>query len=473
MNKISLPFDPQDEIFRWGPIPGKFLYASHFTEVHLGIFEKKYNENWPETIFLLKNGQYLWLNRAKDLEKAGRRVFIRYLFPKSKRKKIYSQWLMIISLLNELYKKIELQNLSQVSNLTLLKLWNEFNNLYIKFWTTGSIPELANYGSISYLEEKLQAYFASEDERTRALEILTAPTYLSFYQEEEVDLSKTANLIEHQKKYFWLKNSYAGTNVLTVSFFRNRKKSLPNNLATEISKKLKLAIQRKRELEGRYRLPKELLDISEAISDGISWQDERKKNIFIALHYINLMAKEIARRFGYKVIDLKFLWSFEITQIIKGKNLHKKIKKREKGLGFQFFRTCKEFSSDETNLIWHSYEVKNIDQEQTYLKGIVVSRGNGRKLTGRIHILLDPLKARTFKQGEILVAPMTSPEYIFAMRKASAILTDTGGLTSHAAIISRELGIPCIVGTKIATKVLKDGDLVEVDAEKGLITILN
>ena len=73
------------------------------------------------------------------------------------------------------------------------------------------------------------------------------------------------------------------------------------------------------------------------------------------------------------------------------------------------------------------------------------------------------------KDGEILVAPMTSPDYIVAMRKASAIVTDVGGLMSHAAIISRELGIPCIVGTKIATQVLKDGDLVEVDANKGII----
>ena len=58
------------------------------------------------------------------------------------------------------------------------------------------------------------------------------------------------------------------------------------------------------------------------------------------------------------------------------------------------------------------------------------------------------------------------------MKKSSVIITDAGGLTSHAAIVSRELGIPCIVGTKIATQVLKDGDLVEVDAEKGIVKIL-
>jgi pyruvate,water dikinase len=67
---------------------------------------------------------------------------------------------------------------------------------------------------------------------------------------------------------------------------------------------------------------------------------------------------------------------------------------------------------------------------------------------------------------------MTRPQFISAMKLASAIVTDEGGLTSHAAIIARELKIPCIVGTKVATQVLHDGDLVEVDANKGIVRIL-
>lgn len=59
------------------------------------------------------------------------------------------------------------------------------------------------------------------------------------------------------------------------------------------------------------------------------------------------------------------------------------------------------------------------------------------------------------------------------MKKAAAIITDEGGITCHAAIVSRELNIPCIIGTKVATKILKDGDLVEVNAEKGVVKIIN
>lgn len=76
------------------------------------------------------------------------------------------------------------------------------------------------------------------------------------------------------------------------------------------------------------------------------------------------------------------------------------------------------------------------------------------------------------KKGEVLVSGSTGPEMILACKKAGAIITDEGGITSHAALVSRELGIPSVIGTKIATKVLKDGDLVEVDANMGVVKIL-
>lgn len=91
---------------------------------------------------------------------------------------------------------------------------------------------------------------------------------------------------------------------------------------------------------------------------------------------------------------------------------------------------------------------------------------------GRVRIALLPRDATSLSEGEILVCSMTSPEYVPAMHRAGAIITDEGGLLSHAAIVSREFGKPCIVGTKIATRVLKDGDEVEVDAEKGIVKII-
>lgn len=76
------------------------------------------------------------------------------------------------------------------------------------------------------------------------------------------------------------------------------------------------------------------------------------------------------------------------------------------------------------------------------------------------------------EDGEILVSQTTDPELLPAMKKASAIVTDIGGLLSHSAITSRELGIPCVIDTKNASKILKTGDFVEVDAEKGIVKII-
>jgi phosphoenolpyruvate synthase/pyruvate phosphate dikinase len=78
-------------------------------------------------------------------------------------------------------------------------------------------------------------------------------------------------------------------------------------------------------------------------------------------------------------------------------------------------------------------------------------------------------KMAQMQKGDILVATVTAPDLMPACQKAAAIITDVGGLLSHGAIISRELGIPAIVDTQIASKVLKDGDMVEVDTENGIV----
>jgi pyruvate,water dikinase len=77
--------------------------------------------------------------------------------------------------------------------------------------------------------------------------------------------------------------------------------------------------------------------------------------------------------------------------------------------------------------------------------------------------------ANTLQRGEILVAPSTFPAYVPAMERSAAIVTNEGGLLCHAAIVAREIKVPCIVGTKIGTKVFRNGDLIEVDAVNGIV----
>ena len=95
------------------------------------------------------------------------------------------------------------------------------------------------------------------------------------------------------------------------------------------------------------------------------------------------------------------------------------------------------------------------------------------KVTGKVVKVRSATEIYRVQKGDILVAVMTRPDYVVAMKKAAAIVTNEGGITSHAAIVSRELGIPCIICTKIATEVLRDGDLVEVNANHGWVRKLN
>ncbi|MBU4458810.1 hypothetical protein KKF60_02860 [Patescibacteria group bacterium] len=108
-------------------------------------------------------------------------------------------------------------------------------------------------------------------------------------------------------------------------------------------------------------------------------------------------------------------------------------------------------------------------KDTTEIKGITAYKG---KVRGKARIILSIREFSKMKKDDILIAHGTTPDYLPVIKKASAIISDEGGFLCHAAIVSREMKIPCIMGTKIATKVFKDGDLVEVDANKGIVKII-
>ena len=103
------------------------------------------------------------------------------------------------------------------------------------------------------------------------------------------------------------------------------------------------------------------------------------------------------------------------------------------------------------------------------LKGIAASPGIAE---GEIQVVHGATDALNFKEGNILVAVVTEPTMVLMMNKAAAIVTDKGGITSHPAIVSRELGIPCVVNTKTATTDLKNGIKVRVDGTKGKVYLI-
>ncbi len=104
------------------------------------------------------------------------------------------------------------------------------------------------------------------------------------------------------------------------------------------------------------------------------------------------------------------------------------------------------------------------DKQKIILKGISASLGMAN---GKVKIILNPKECKKMRRDEILVTEMTDPLYMPAIKKAKAIVTDIGGLLCHAAITAREMKIPCIVNTKKATKIFKNGQKIIVDASKG------
>ncbi|MGH4025192.1 MAG: phosphoenolpyruvate synthase [Pseudonocardiaceae bacterium] len=119
-----------------------------------------------------------------------------------------------------------------------------------------------------------------------------------------------------------------------------------------------------------------------------------------------------------------------------------------------------------------SRPITTLEEPPSAADGVVLISGlpaSPGMATGRVRVLATPSEDEQFAAGEVLVAPMTNPDWVPTMRRAAAVVTDSGGMTCHAAIVARELRVPCVVGTRNATQVLRNGELVTVDGTDGQV----
>ena len=194
--------------------------------------------------------------------------------------------------------------------------------------------------------------------------------------------------------------------------------------------------------------------------------DYRRQGVYHALVFF----KELAKRIGIKPEEMSYLQQAEVVAFLDGKiKISKKlISDRKKGfvLYLDKNKTLVCVSGRDITITLRKFNLLFTEEKEKELRGSVASRGMA---TGKVIIVRGVKDLHKVQKGDVLVALTTHPDYVPVMRKSVAIVTDEGGITSHAAIVSREFGIPCIVGTKHATSVLKDGDLVEVNAIDGWI----
>ncbi len=188
--------------------------------------------------------------------------------------------------------------------------------------------------------------------------------------------------------------------------------------------------------------------------------------------YVSEAFKILGKQFNLQPYILHDCTQREILSLFEGKFPNKEeIAKRQHAFVINHDRNHLYQGDDAQEIL---NEFREAAGSTNSLSGKIASVGKAKGPVKVIAVDYSDIAAlhaeiQKMNKGDILVAQTTAPELIVACKKAAAIVTDLGGMLSHAAIVSREFGIPCIVGTEYATQVFKDGDMVEVDAEKGVV----
>ncbi len=227
---------------------------------------------------------------------------------------------------------------------------------------------------------------------------------------------------------------------------------------TEIEKELK--ISEKDSLGIMLSVGREYAFLRTYRTDSMHWAGFQAKPLLSA----------IGKKFGINYTQVTMMSVEEISDSLKNNKLVVPISgldERYADFGSILFKNkFNILSGKELDQLKEIIKEKFKVERTTEVKGSPAFQG---KVTGIARIVLSSFDIEKVKQGEILVAQMTFPNYVPAMERAAAFVTDEGGILCHAAIVSREMQKPCIIGTKTATQVFKDGDLVEVDAGKGIV----
>lgn len=404
----------------------------------------------PTMVLVFEKGVVTWCIKENEFIEYGRNLLEIYSNPR-KEKKMVGDMTKALNFLKRVEARQATLDLKNVNDTALVEEHHALYQAFLGYYAMGAIGTPLSFAA----ETDLKAKGLTSEE----LNSLTTPNKISYISEADDFLRKTKNSKHFIQKYFWIHNNYSGTEIMSEKDVRERLASLVSRKGTRArvqtnKKKIKLS-------KGDVRL-------IELLKHYAVYKDDRKKEILIYLHYMDRILKEIARRADLSIDQVRASCPFEVRDIVRGELAQRELNERlrysvvvwEKG------KKNAKVVSGLKGRVWEKKTLtKNIGSSKI-IRGTLASPGNAR---GRVRILLRAKDSDQLKKGEVLVTFMTSPDFMPAIRKCSAIVTNLGGVTCHAAIISRELKIPCVVGTKIATKVLRTGDLVEVDADQGVI----
>lgn len=444
-------------------------------EMRVSFFEKSGKGDWYIPMSDIERGSRLLINLAKKDKWIGRKLLRRWKSDEQKAQHFF-----------DVFYKI---NLSRLRDLELLQLFDRYYKLFTNRFTSSAVIDHFALGTDQLIADMLRRDIGKINKPSdfmKAFSIVTAPVHQSFINNAEMDLLNIAinyptnavRIREYQNRYFWISNNYIDSKVLSVKHFKNeiniwlksgadlrfKYRQLKNTPLINLRTKTRFI--KKHQLSD---LLKTLLKISE---DFTWWQDERKKATYLNIYLGTSIIGEMARRRGYNSQSTKYLLPHEVKgMFFHGSPSKSELTARMKGSSYVVWKkgsyiVCGDGVSELRKLMFPA-KARDVVKD---IRGLTVSAG---RVVGPVKIIGSAREVGKVQKGDILVAVMTRPDYITGIKKAAAIVTNEGGITCHAAIVARELGIPCIIATKIATEVLRDGDLVEVDANHGVVKVLN
>ncbi|MBW2978146.1 hypothetical protein KY331_04840 [Candidatus Woesearchaeota archaeon] len=370
----------------------------------------------------------------------------------------------------------------------ILKTYEKLLKPAVKWWYYGIIGEdkghVIDAAVVPNFEKR---YGMSKQEARDIVHLLMHPEEQSAFNIERklfltmcLDYLNSKNIQkkikEYIKEFFWIKTTfYKSYDMTPQNLLEEIKKEIKHSSKkkiqeeiTQIEENFKKIHKEKKLLIKKLKLTRQDKQDIEFAELTTYWIDQRKIGMMKHFHYFLDLLKEISEKFEIDYSTLTLYTVKEVRSLLKtGKKVDKKlINKRYDSIMNVYERDNKvsSFFGKEGYMLYKLASEVKVKE----IKGLVASRTDLAKITGKARIIEEPLKQK-FNKGDILVTSMTRIEFVPLMRKAKAIITNEGGISCHAAIVSRELGIPCIIGTRVATRILKNGDKVELDMEEGVV----
>lgn len=477
--------------------PEERKYGCHATS-HFGLFEQDKSD---------------WYIDQQDIDRIAKRVVDLAMRENHFTRKLMKRWSADESAFYRFCLGTDWGSLKQLNNENLVKLYDEYIRRDLKFVTSSSIIDGFALGTDFLIQKELAALLkvkGLDAQAARFFSVLTAPVHHSFINEAEVALLRIAHKIEglpallrsfqkqpihrlqkiarrhaailkllqkQEHDYFWSKNNYVHNNYLDVNKWVGELKAIfksgivISRQIRQIATTPQRSLREKKILLTKLNPPKKIRVLLEISEDFTYWQDNRKKMTYWSTHYGSILLKEIGRRFGFTLQEMKYLAPPEVDSLFINPLVTpwEARARWKKCLWLQMGQDKYEMiTSDARGMFEKIFEKKSLQVVNDF-RGLSANRGVAR---GPARIVKSATEIKKIRPGDVLVAVMTRPDYIMGMKKAAAIVTNEGGVTCHAAIVARELNIPCVIGTKIATEVLHNGDIVEVNGNHGVVTVI-